>query len=627
MESLYRFIPDTAELKEAINSLAVFFPSLREEGSFPVRFEQIGKEDIGGQRGVSVRKEAEKAIVRYTDLSCALRGVGTLLAAVEKDNFEITESCPFKTVGIMLDCSRNAVMRPSHFKLWLARLALLGYNMAMLYTEDTYELPDEPYFGYHRGRYTASELKDMDDYAASLGIEMIGCIQTLGHLEQILRWSEYRDIMDSPSVLLVGEQKTYELIDKMISLFAEVYRSRRIHIGMDEAHDLGRGRYLDLYGYRPAFDLFNEHLSRVLEICRSKGLSCMIWSDMYFRLGSKNMAYYDEDCCIPEDVKAKIPKDVELVYWDYYHTDRSEYEDMIAKHLDLGFKPIMASGVWTWGRPWYSRQITEATIIPCIEACKSREISEIFFTLWGDDGGYCVFDSAFAGLCFAAEKIFNNLADKAFMERRFAAITGRDYNLYVAPSNLDFFESEDKGFDSLQITAAAVLWDDPLYGIYYHNIKLKDADLWEKVREHYLKLSQMLFSIRSDDYISHAQLLAELFAQKVALRGELEEAYAQKDKKHLSRLDGKIDNIIALYKAVDRSFRNIWLKVNKPQGLDTIQRRLSSLIRRYEELKDRIDDYVAGRIDRIDELEDLPARPLEGGFHNYRSVISGSLIQ
>ena len=59
--------------------------------------------------------------------------------------------------------------------------------MAMLYTEETYELPGEPHFGYLRGRYTADELREIDRVADRLGIEMIGCIQTLGHLGHLLR--------------------------------------------------------------------------------------------------------------------------------------------------------------------------------------------------------------------------------------------------------------------------------------------------------------------------------------------------------------------------------------------------------------------------------------------------------
>jgi N-acetyl-beta-hexosaminidase len=132
-------------------------------------------------------------------------------------------------------------------------------------------LEGEPYFGYHRGRYTADELREIDDYASQLGIEMIACIQTLGHLEQILRWGVYGKVKDTSSVLLVGEEKTYELIEKMISHFADVYRSKRIHIGMDETHDLGRGRYLDLFGYKRGFDIFNEHLARVTQICKKYG--------------------------------------------------------------------------------------------------------------------------------------------------------------------------------------------------------------------------------------------------------------------------------------------------------------------------------------------------------------------
>ena len=302
----------------------------------------------------------KKALIEYSDLTAALRGVGRLLSEEKPPQKEIIEETNFKTAGIMLDCSRNAVMKVEHFKGWLRKMALLGFNMAMLYTEDTYELPGEPYFGYQRGRYTAEELREIDDYAASLGIEMIGCIQTLAHLEQILKWSEYAQIKDTPRVMLIGEKKTYELIEKMIRHFARHYRSRRIHIGMDEAEHFGRGRYMDLHGYKPSFDLFNEHLQKVVKLCKKYGLEPMLWSDMYFCMGSKSGNYYDKACKIPNSVKAKIPKDVRLVYWDYYHPDEAFYLDWIKRHRALGSEPIMASGIWTWHSLWYDRQSDRA---------------------------------------------------------------------------------------------------------------------------------------------------------------------------------------------------------------------------------------------------------------------------
>ena len=87
----------------------------------------------------------------------------------------------------------------------------MGLNMCMLYTEDTYEVPGEPFFGYLRGRYSQAEMKELDRYAASLGIEMFPCIQTLAHLEQILQWPAYAQYKDTNSVLLADEDATYAL--------------------------------------------------------------------------------------------------------------------------------------------------------------------------------------------------------------------------------------------------------------------------------------------------------------------------------------------------------------------------------------------------------------------------------
>ena len=60
--------------------------------------------------------------------------------------------------GAMLDMSRNAVMKPEEVKKYARLLKSLGYNMIQLYTEDTYEVSDEPYFGYLRGKYSKEEL-------------------------------------------------------------------------------------------------------------------------------------------------------------------------------------------------------------------------------------------------------------------------------------------------------------------------------------------------------------------------------------------------------------------------------------------------------------------------------------
>ena len=59
-----------------------------------------------------------------------------------------------KTLAVMIDCSRNGVMKPEKVKEFALLIKNMGYNALMLYTEDTYEVENEPYFGYMRGRYT-----------------------------------------------------------------------------------------------------------------------------------------------------------------------------------------------------------------------------------------------------------------------------------------------------------------------------------------------------------------------------------------------------------------------------------------------------------------------------------------
>ena len=46
------------------------------------------------------------------------------------------------------------------FKKYIDNIAALGFNMLMLYTEDVYEMPEYPRFGYMRGRYTKDEIND-----------------------------------------------------------------------------------------------------------------------------------------------------------------------------------------------------------------------------------------------------------------------------------------------------------------------------------------------------------------------------------------------------------------------------------------------------------------------------------
>lgn len=115
----------------------------------------------------------------------------------------------------MIDCSRGGVLKQSSVFSMMRNCALMGINMLQLYTEDTYEIEGETFFGYLRGGYTRQELINMDDYADALGIELVPCIQTLGHLGQMLQWPKYHIYRDTNEVLLANWDETYNLIERV----------------------------------------------------------------------------------------------------------------------------------------------------------------------------------------------------------------------------------------------------------------------------------------------------------------------------------------------------------------------------------------------------------------------------
>ena len=117
----------------------------------------------------------------------------------------------------MLDCSRNAVANLDSLREWIDLTAGLGFTTLMLYTEDTYELAENPYFGYLRGRYSKEDLKEVDAYAASKHMELIPCIQTLAHLRTLKRWPEYAPHFDAEDILLIDDDRVYALIDQIFS--------------------------------------------------------------------------------------------------------------------------------------------------------------------------------------------------------------------------------------------------------------------------------------------------------------------------------------------------------------------------------------------------------------------------
>ncbi|GAC93656.1 N-acetylglucosaminidase [Pseudozyma hubeiensis SY62] len=462
-----------------------------------------------------------------------------LSPAAANDKLNITQTADYETIGTMIDCSRNGVLNVRSTKYLIRTLALLGYNMLQLYTEDTYEVDGEPFFGYMRGGYSHSELRHIDDYAIQFGIEVIPCIQTLGHLGQMLQWPRYLGLRDTAEVLLPEWPETYVMLEKMIRAATAPFRSKRIHLGMDETHGLGHGRYFSIYGHqnnKPGSQIFVEHLAKVNRICQSLQLEPMIWSDMLFCLSARNnslVGYYDSDQ--PLAVKQQgIPSNCSLVYWDYYHTSAASYRKRIKNHEDLrGASPWLAAGSWTWSRFWTALPFTFQTISANLKAAKnSPGVKHVFLTIWGDEGNEVDLWSSLPAWCYYADHAYstqasldetvepgNEAVDVRLLKSKFDAIVGGDWDDFVHASAIDHTTkdgldvAEDDKIHFAPNTSKWMLWSDPMHSFAEPTLVASGFDAEEHYRNVASMLSERLEGVTLQDPLQNRDQLVVKFSQ------------------------------------------------------------------------------------------------------------------
>lgn len=594
--------PLLPEIRGGLQEIKAEYPERFTPAGINLRF--IPNHGLG--TGNSVVFDHDGLTVCFARPCDAFRALGRLLGAADEQAVRqgFSEKARFDMAGIMLDVSRNGVLTPETIESLLRRCALMGINTLMLYTKDIYEVPGEPMFGYLRGAYSAAELKRIDDYAFNLGIEVIPCMQTLGHLEPVLQWPAYAEYCDTDGIILAEWEKSYELLEKMIRAISSPLRSRRIHIGMDETFGLGTGRFKKLFGDKPRFDIFNNHLKRMIDICRKLGLSPMIWSDMYFRVASKVDAYYDREAVIPQEVAAAIPKDVELVYWDYYHKGRDFYEEFIDKHRAIGFEPIMAGGIWTWSHFWAALPFSLTVTESCMQACKAKGLRQAFITMWGDDGMECDIYSSLPGIQFFAEHCYADAVDPELLRGNFRGSCDADFDDWVKAGELDRVPGIVDPADTFLADNVSkwLLWQDPLLSLMDPHVEHLE------LREHYDGLADYLFEAAarkpSARRLQLPAYLSRVLALKFGLRRDLAAAYAAGDRERLQRIAAS--DLAALRTAVDdlwRYHREMWLNDYKPFGLEVLECRYGGLRTRLESLSDRLAKYLNGELEEIPELE------------------------
>ncbi len=534
----------------------------------------------------------QKPVQFYKAFSHILRGEGKA----------VTLKPAFSDLEIMVDCSRNAVLSVDGAKKLIRYLAILGFEALQLYTEDTLEIPEYPYFGHMRGRYSPEEIITIREYASLFGIELIPCIQTLAHLRQTLRWRAHSDMLDIDDILLIDEEKTYAFIEGLIRQCRKVFNSDRINIGMDEAYQVGMGNYLKRHGYTDRSMLMVKHLRRVVDICRQYGFKPMMWSDMFFYLQFKG-DYYVAEGKFSAEVKQEIPEELTLIYWDYYSCDPKRYEKMFGMHHDLHDKTGFAGGAWRWtGAVPNNRFSLTATDIALTEAVRAK-VPQVIATLWGDDSGEAAVLSVMPTLQLYSD--MNYYGDRSRLEENFLITTGVKMDDFLVIDGPQVMPGRDNSLPYSD-PPKYMLFQDVMMGLFDLHVKEEKDAIY--LRQVAAKTSELLATLPEDSpwrslFRAH-EALCTVLSRKCDLGLRIRKSYCGGNREELKQLAAlEIPALIADIRVYYQHFRTLWLDFNKVFGLEIQDIRYGGLIMRLESAAGRLTDYLAGRLADLPELE------------------------
>ena len=556
---------------------------------------------------VSIKVEGSQGRyqISYKQPHQLYRALALLSAALRsgQDEVQIEEESTYEDLAYMADCSRNAVLNLSSAKKMIEVLALMGYSTFELYMEDTYEIENQPYFGYFRGRYTVAELQEIEDYAADFDMSFVPCIQTLAHLSAFVKWGvkEVQELRDVEDILLIGEEKVYDLIEGMFQTMAHL-RTRKINIGMDEAHLVGLGRYLIQHGFQNRSLLMCQHLERVLDIADKYGFHCQMWSDMFFKLMSAD-GQYDRDVEIPEETRVyldRLKDRVTLVYWDYYQDSEEKYNRNFQNHHKISQDIAFAGGAWKWIGFTPHNHFSHLVSIEANKACRKNHVKEVIVTGWGDNGGESSQFSILPALQIWAELAYRNDLDQ--LAAHFRVSTGLDIDDFMKVDLANLLPNLPENLSGINPNRY-ILYQDVLCPLLEQHIRP------EKDKQHFEASAQQLkeFSQRAGDYAylfeTQAQL-NELLALKIEATSGIQKAYREGDKVRLKDIADK--NLPLLYQKVEEfsdQFSRQWQQENKIFGLDTIDIRFGGLLKRIKRAQERLEQYISGQIEHVEELE------------------------
>lgn len=181
---------------------------------------------------------------------------------------------------------------------------------------------------------------------------------------------------------------------------------------------------------------------------------------------------YNTNEQIPEEMAKRIPKDIDMVYWDYSHTDADDYEKLIAKHRPLGCNLVFAGTVWVFNTFGVNYGLSLNATDTALTVCKKEGIREVYATMWGDDGMESNPFAALLGLQLYAEHAYTEgKPNWEQLAERVKFCTGTSADAFLKFKDLDETPGQEPNNRKQSNPSKFLLYQDVLLGMFDKQIE------------------------------------------------------------------------------------------------------------------------------------------------------------
>lgn len=274
-------------------------------------------------------------------------------------------------IHIMFECFRQ--MGFAEAMQLLNSATRLKLNTILLEFGDRF-----PFQGRHKdiaalSALTRDEIRELLAFARDNGLCAIPLLQSLGHLNYVLKHDEYaafrEEDCDREQLCPSNEQSFQlftELAEDILSLFGEI---KFMHIGGDETRHLGCcPRCREKMEKTSKGALYAGHINRICEWLVEKGITPLVWDDIL--------------CANPEVLDGLHPA-AWIVYWDYWTT--SSPSPLLVGRYDHGERATVVYDE-QWNGKWKGELSTveERTLAAYASPVKlEKQLSKEYLRVYG----------------------------------------------------------------------------------------------------------------------------------------------------------------------------------------------------------------------------------------------------